>query len=204
MPRKKKVIPDLSTEEKIKEAARKVFLKKGYAAARTRDIAEEAGINLALLNYYFRSKEKLFELVMVEKMQKLLGVIAGTINDESTSLEEKLQLIASHYIDMLTANPDLPLFVLSELRSGSEHLIKRFQFGGMLLKSSFFKQLQEKRPDINPLQLVLTLLGNLLFPFVAKPIFQAVGNVGQKEFDAMMADRKILVPKWMKAILKSK
>jgi len=204
MPGKKKAIPDLSTEEKIKEAARKVFLKKGYAAARTRDIAEEAGINLALLNYYFRSKEKLFELVMVEKMQKLLGVISTVINDETTTLEEKLDLIASHYIDMLLSNPDLPLFVLSELRSGGEHLIKRFQFGGMLIKSSFFKQLQEKRPDTNPLQLLLTLLGSLLFPFIAKPIFQSVGNVGQKEFDALMLDRKNLVPKWMKAILKAK
>ena len=204
MPGKKKAIPDLSTEEKIKEAARKVFLKKGYAAARTRDIAEEAGINLALLNYYFRSKEKLFELVMVEKMQKLLGVISTVINDETTTLEEKLDLIASHYIDMLMSNPDLPLFVLSELRSGGEHLIKRFQFGGMLIKSSFFKQLQEKRPDTNPLQLLLTLLGSLLFPFIAKPIFQSVGNVGQKEFDALMLDRKNLVPKWMKAILKAK
>ena len=204
MPGKKKAIPDLSTEEKIKEAARKVFLKKGYAAARTRDIAEEAGINLALLNYYFRSKEKLFELVMVEKMQKLLGVISTVINDETTTLEEKLDLIASHYIDMLLSNPDLPLFVLSELRSGGEHLIKRFQFGGMLIKSSFFKQLQEKRPDTNPLQLLLTLLGSLLFPFIAKPIFQSVGNVGQKEFDTLMLDRKNLVPKWMKAILKAK
>ena len=54
---------DISTEEKIKEAARKIFHKKGYAGTRTRDIAEEAGINLALLNYYYRSKEKLFELI---------------------------------------------------------------------------------------------------------------------------------------------
>ncbi len=68
---------DSSTEEKIKEAARVVFMKKGFAATRTRDIAEEAGINLALLNYYFRSKEKLFELVMFEKFQKFFGIIAN-------------------------------------------------------------------------------------------------------------------------------
>ncbi len=61
--------PDQSTEEKIKEAARTVFTRKGYAATRTRDIAKEANINLALLNYYFRSKEKLFGLIMMEKMQ---------------------------------------------------------------------------------------------------------------------------------------
>ena len=63
---------DTSTEEKIKEAARVVFHKKGYAATRTRDIAEEADINLALLNYYFRSKEKLFDIIMVETLSGFL------------------------------------------------------------------------------------------------------------------------------------
>ena len=66
---------DLSTEEKIKAAAKKLFTQKGFAATRTRDIAEEAGINLALLNYYFRSKEKLFELVMKENVQLFLGTM---------------------------------------------------------------------------------------------------------------------------------
>ena len=63
---------DLSTEEKIKNSARAVFHRKGFAAARTRDIAQEAGINLALLNYYFRSKEKLFNIVMLEAFQSFL------------------------------------------------------------------------------------------------------------------------------------
>ena len=60
---------EISTEEKILEAASKVFTEKGFAGTRTRDIAEHAGINLALLNYYFRSKEKLFEQVMKAKCQ---------------------------------------------------------------------------------------------------------------------------------------
>ena len=66
-----KLVKDISTEEKIRAAARKIFTQKGFAATRTRDIAEEAGINLALLNYYFRSKEKLFEQIMIEKVQYL-------------------------------------------------------------------------------------------------------------------------------------
>ncbi len=85
--------PDLSTEEKIKEAARKVFTQKGYAATRTRDIAEEAGINLALLNYYFRSKEKLFEIVILEKIHILLGKIGPAMMDEHTSIEQKVECL---------------------------------------------------------------------------------------------------------------
>src|SRR3546814_9893066 len=108
---------NISTEEKIKEAARKVFTRKGYAAARTRDIAEEAGINLALLNYYFRSKEKLFHQVMIERMQELFGVLIPVMNDPSTALETKLRLITENYIATIGRNPDLPLFVLSEIRN---------------------------------------------------------------------------------------
>src|SRR6478672_4764053 len=92
---------DISTEDKIKEAARVVFTQKGYAATRTRDIAEEAGINLALLNYYFRSKEKLFQQVMSENIQKLFGIILPIVNDASTKLETKIDLIATAYIDLL-------------------------------------------------------------------------------------------------------
>ena len=102
--------PDRSTEEKIKEAARTVFTRKGFAATRTRDIAEEAGLNLALLNYYFRSKEKLFEIVMLEKMQIFFGFIRPIIYDDSTSLELKIEGIVSRYIDMLQDNPGYPFF----------------------------------------------------------------------------------------------
>src|ERR1044071_9731716 len=110
---KKKKRQEASTEEKIKAAARKVFMQKGYGASRTRDIAEAAGINLALLNYYFRSKEKLFHEIMLERVQKLFGTIAPILMDDSTSLEKKIQLMAPKYIDLLTENPDLPMFVLN-------------------------------------------------------------------------------------------
>src|SRR6185503_2844719 len=96
---------DSTTEARIKAAAKTIFTQKGYAAARTRDIAEEAGINLALLNYYFRSKEKLFDLIMLESMQGFIHSIAGVFNNETTSLEEKIQTLANNYIDMLTTQP---------------------------------------------------------------------------------------------------
>src|SRR5690606_17913886 len=109
--------PDISTEEKIIEAARKVFTQKGYAATRTRDIAEEAGINLALLNYYFRSKEKLFQLIMAEKVHQLFSVIFPIVNNDELTLEEKLEVMVENYINLLVAHPDLPLFVISEIKA---------------------------------------------------------------------------------------
>ena len=193
--------PDVSTEEKIKEAARKVFTRKGYAATRTRDIADEAGINLALLNYYFRSKQKLFEQIMLEKVQQLFGHIAPVLNDHGSSLEYKVEQIVARYIDMITANPDLPLFVLSEIRNHPEHFAQTFQVGQLIEQSSFIKQLKERRPDIHPLHFLMNTLSMTVFPFIAMPVFKAIGAADETQFNDMMSERKSLIPVWVKAIL---
>src|SRR6202007_2839144 len=101
MKKQSKNIPvdDPSTEEKIKDAARVIFHRKGYAATRTRDIAEEAGINLALLNYYFRSKEKLFDIIMLESLYEFRQFMQTAFNDEKTSLESKIETMVGKYID---------------------------------------------------------------------------------------------------------
>jgi AcrR family transcriptional regulator len=204
MAKQQKVAVDLSTEEKIKEAARKVFTQKGYAATRTRDIAEEAGINLALLNYYFRSKEKLFQIIMAEKLQLLFGVIVPIVNDASCKLEEKIERIAVNYINVLSAYPDLPIFVLSELRNNPAHFANKLELGKLLKNSSLVQQFKEQRPDINPLQFLISILGMVVFPFVAQPVFLAAGVADEKQYKAMMEDRKTLIPVWVKAMLKAK
>jgi AcrR family transcriptional regulator len=192
---------NLSTEEKFKEAARVVFTKKGYAATKTRDIAEEAGLNLALLNYYFRSKEKLFEIIMIERVQQLFAFIAPALNDPATSLYEKIDWIAANYIDMLLKNPDLPLFVLSEIRTNPERFAKIMQLDGYVMHSYFLKQLAEKKKDVNPVQFFLTFLSMMVFPFIARPVFQATGAVSNEMYVALLEQRKTLIPQWMKLML---
>jgi AcrR family transcriptional regulator len=201
---KRKISPDTSTEEKIKLAASKVFLKKGYSATRTRDIAEEAGINLALLNYYFRSKEKLFQKVMQEKMQQFFGVLLQIVNDPSTQLETKIEQIVSNYIDVLSENPELPLFVLSEMKGHADkiqNILPVQKFNGNL---SFVKQLQEKRADINPIHFLMNILGMTVFPFVAKPAFTLIASTNKSELESILKERKELIPKWIKAMLKAR
>lgn len=191
---------DLSTEEKIKEAASKVFTKKGYGNARTRDIAEEAGINLALLNYYFRSKEKLFEIVMGERIQKLFGILTPVLNDKETTLEEKFERITENYINMLIEHPDLPIFVLSELRNDPERFADRLQAKTHLTQSVFVKQLQEKGTKIHPFHFLMNLLGMIIFPFVGKPVLQTVTG-GEENYLALMEQRKKLIPEWLNMML---
>ena len=203
MAKKKSEEVDLSTAEKIKEAAQRVFMQKGYAATRTRDIAEAAGINLALLNYYYRSKEKLFELIMFEKLGKFFGSIIPILNDVNASLEQKIITFANSYIEFLAANPDLPLFILSEIRYNPEQFVNKLPVA-KAFESHFVKQLQERRADLHPAHFVMNLLGMTVFPFIMKPIFQASGMMGEKVFAARMEERKALIPKWMNAMLKTK
>ena len=202
----KKIKPEeqISTEEKIKEAARAVFMKKGFSATRTRDIADEAGINLALLNYYFRSKEKLFELVMMEKFQAFFGVIFPILNDPSTTLEKKVELIADRYITLLTENPDLPIFILSEIRTNADRMVASVRLDKILAESQFVKQLHERRPDMQPVQLIMSILGLVVFPFLMRPLLMQTGNADTKMFNAMMNERKQWIPKWFDSILNAK
>ena len=195
---------DISTEEKIREAAQKIFTQKGFAATRTRDIAEEAGINLALLNYYFRSKEKLFEQIMTEKVQQLFSVLYPIVNDTSIKLEKKIELIVTNYIDMLMANPDLPLFVLSEVRNNPDHFREKMGVEKLMKNTDLIKQLKEKRPDIHPVQFMISILGMTVFTFLSKPIFQSAGLITEQEFKKLAEERKILIPKWANAMLKTK
>ncbi len=196
--------PNLSTEEKIKAAARKVFMEKGYGASRTRDIAEEAGINLALLNYYFRSKEKLFHQIMMERVQQLFGSVAPILMDDSTTLEKKIELITPRYIDLLQENPDLPMFVLNEIRKQPDFFKTQINLQQMLMNSSFLKQLKALRKDIDPAHFLINLMGMMLFPFIARPIFITTGIITEKSFTSLMDQRRKLIPKWFKAILKTK
>lgn len=201
MAKTKETKTDLSTEEKIKEAARKVFTQKGYAATRTRDIAEEAGINLALLNYYFRSKEKLFELVIMEKMQILLGKIGPIIMDNNTSIEEKVEHVAEHYIDTLLANPDIPLFVLGEIRNNPDKFASLIKTKTNIADSALFKQLAERRPDIDPLHFIFNMLGLIIFPFIGKPLIQLITGLKSEQAVALMKERKLLVRTWFAAMI---
>jgi AcrR family transcriptional regulator len=203
VPKKTKPETDHSTEEKIKAAARKVFMQKGFAATRTRDIAEESGINLSLLNYYFRSKEKLFNEIMMEKMQQFFGILLPIINDSSTKLEKKIELMVSNYIDMLSASPDLPLFVLSEMKGRSGKIKNILPVQQITNKISFIKQLKEKRPDINPIHFLMNILGMAVFPFVAKPAFELIAALNKNQLDTILQERKKLIPLWVKAMLKA-
>lgn len=197
---------DSTTEEKIKTAARTVFHRKGFAAARTRDIAEEAGINLALLNYYFRSKEKLFVLVMIETLTEFFGSVSVIINNPETSFEEKIEQFAAGYIDLIFREPDIPLFIMSEIRNNPEQLLQKVDIRNTVFNSVFIRQFAEaveqgKIRDQNFLHFMMNFIGLIVFPFIAKPLLKAISGLTEEQFDALIEERKKLIPVWIKAMM---
>ena len=197
---------DISTEERIKAAARKVFHQKGFAGTRTRDIAEEAGINHAMLNYYFRSKEKLFEMVMMETMAQFFKGVNLMLNDESTSLDEKIDLIVSNYVDLLLKEPELPTFILNEVRPNPQAFVEQNPIKEALTYSVLTRQYAEAvaRGEItepNLMQAILNVIGLVIFPFIAKPILTSIINIPEEQYKALMLQRKTLIPQWIKAML---
>lgn len=204
---------DLSTEEKIKAAAKKLFTQKGYLATHTREIADEAGINMAMLNYYFRSKQKLFDIVMKENLFLFLGGMAEDFNNNPRPFEEHLDYLVSHYIDLLLENPDLPFFVLSLMQSGK--LTREYKDDPLFMKiaqwsTSTIKEIQdimkkEKIQNIHPFHVIANMLSLIIFPFIASPLLMArSGNISRKEFEQLMIERKKLIPLWVKSIMHAK
>lgn len=206
---KTKAVVDIKTEDRIKSAARKVFHKKGFAATRTRDIAEEAGINLALLNYYFRSKQKLFDLIMLESFTLYLGNIDQLFNDEHSSLEKKLQLIAEKYTEMFLAEPEIPLFVMSEIRSSGGEILSRLSLVKAIMETVFVRQYKKafregRISEPNPVNFIINLFAMAIYPFAAAPLIKKVARLNDRQFNKLMQERMKLIPVWLNAMLKVK
>jgi AcrR family transcriptional regulator len=197
------------TEHKIKEAARKVFLEKGFAATKTRDIAEEADINLALLNYYFRSKKKLFDIIMTETLQSFFSGIISVFNDEKTTLKEKVSLFVNHYIDLLSANQNIAPFIINTVRDNPEEYISKIGIIENAKKSVFIKQFMEgvtkgDIPPINPLHFMVNLMGLVVFPFIAQPMVSTVLGIPEDQYLNIIQERKRLIPLWVESMLSVK
>ena len=110
------------TEVRILQAAEKEFLEKGYAGAKTTDIAAAAGVTHAMLHYYFRTKDKLFDKIVSEKIDKLVEILLGAFGNPELPLKERLSEGISRHFEFLVANPGLPRFIINELAMHPERI----------------------------------------------------------------------------------
>lgn len=191
-----KVKRDNQTEKLVLEAAMKVFTQKGYAAARMDDIAKEANINRALLHYYFRSKDKMFDLIFEQKVKEFFSGL-GQIVFSDRKLEDVIREMVKHEITLIVANPYLPLFVLQELQQSPERLLNHAKASGMspnLILKRFSVLVNDaiRSKTINkiePGQLLINIMSLCIYPMIAKPVLKSVLELDDKKFDNMMAQR---------------
>ena len=185
---------DTNTEQLILEAAKVVFIKKGMEGARMQEIADEAGINKALLHYYFRSKDKLFTAVFKESFFKLFPNIVDLLKSDIT-LFDKIRLFVENYIDIINANPLLPSFVIHELSRNPDTVVQMIKSSGVN-PIYFVNQVQEEIEKgsievVQPLHLIVNMLAMCIFPFITKPILQEViFDQDQQQFDIFIQERK--------------
>ena len=189
----------VSTEEKIKTAARRLFTQKGFDAVRTRDIADDAGINLALLNYYFRSKQKLFNIIMTENLHQFAQGVGSVLGNEDMTMQERLSTLVEVYIDTLTKYPDLPLFMLTEMRREPEQFSNAFMKEVGLARSLFLKSVHQElqsssMKDLHIAHFIANLIGLIIFPFIAAPMLKKVVGIDDAKFIELMQERKKLNP----------
>ncbi|SHF04466.1 TetR/AcrR family transcriptional regulator [Flavisolibacter ginsengisoli] len=189
---------DRSTEEKILAAARKIFLNKGMDGARMQDIADEAGINKALLHYYFRSKDKLFEQIFLEVASSMLPRIFSIFQSDDT-LFTKIEKFCDTYITQEIKTPYVPIFILNEVNRQPQAFLKKVLGNTRPPVEKLLQQIEQETKaglikPIDPLQLLLNTLSLCIFPFLASPMIQLLTGMEAKNFRALMEERKKLVP----------
>lgn len=187
---------DSPSPDRILEAARQVFARDGFLGARMQDIADAAGLNKALLHYYFKNKEQLFERVFQdafrEFMQKLQLIFTGT-----GSVIEKTEAYLDAHLDLLNRKPDLPLFVINEVNRDPDAFFVALMHNVPQGKSpfqGFMQQIVDEMQEgkirrMDPRAFWFNVMGMTVFPFLARPMLQRFTETDDGHFGLLMRER---------------
>jgi len=187
-------MPKINTEDKILNAATDVFQTKGMDGARMQEIADKAGINKAMLHYYYRSKQKLFEAVF----KTAISIMAPTLREiisKDEPLFDKIRHFTNGYISLISKHAYIPTFVIQELNRNPQILRDTFnkEFGDSFDKMKIqVKEMVEKGEiiPIKPEHLIMNVVAMSIFPFVAKPILKSVLQKDEKAYKILLEERK--------------
>jgi AcrR family transcriptional regulator len=198
----------MATEERILKAATTIFREKGREGARMQEIADAAGINKALLHYYFRSKDLLFERVFIESARLFFSRLNEILQSER-DVFQKITQLCDAYISLSVENPFIPVFIIGEMNHSQDIFISKMFTATQTRPdfSIFREQLQAAAAEgmihpVAPHHLIMNILGLCVFPVISKPMMQFNMGIGEKEFIAMMEERKRLVPELIISSLK--
>jgi TetR/AcrR family transcriptional regulator len=193
---------DRNTEELILDAARQVFIQKGMDGARMQEIADLAGINKALLHYYFRTKEKLFNTIFNQSFGDFFSRMSILMTSE-TDLLVKISKFIEAYMEIMLKNPFLPRFVITEINRNPQVVVDKFNAIGADIIHKNIRLLEKQIKDeaqkgnikyIDPKQLISSIIALCLFPFLAEPLIRLLLFEGdQTKFERYLKDRTKVV-----------
>ena len=177
---------DVTTEEKIKEAARHVFMAKGFAGCSSREISKAAGMNVALVNYYFRSKSQLFKIIFETAMEDFVTSMM-TVFSSDQSIENKMRIFIDREFEFLSKHPELPVFIITEMNREEGCSIDHACFFEKIAASGIFNecaqaQAEGKMRKINILSLTLLIMSNCQYPIMAKNLMQGIHGISDEDY----------------------
>lgn len=184
----------MTTEEKIVEAAQKIFQKKGFAGARMQEIADEAGINKAMLHYCFKNKELLFEAIFMKAFSQLAPQINEIFNSNE-SVFDKIRKFTSSYISFVIENPFLPQFIIQEMNNNPDFVQRFLNHENRPNPTILIDQIEKEMADgiikkMPPKQFLLDVFSLTIFPFAAQVLVKGMIQINEKEFFELMEQRK--------------
>jgi AcrR family transcriptional regulator len=197
---------DLDAERRILAAAHEVFLRRGTAGARMQEIADEAGVNKALLHYYFRNKERLAQAVFEAAAVEMFGFVFQLLRSPA-ALEEKVRAVVAAEVEFLMARPYLPGYILSELHHHPERITRIVGTVGAPPLEVLRGQLEEgartgrlRRMGVE--EFVINLVSLTVFPFAGRAMIEALLGMGGERFLAFLEERKQRIPEFILSALR--
>lgn len=190
-----------NTEQKILDAAQTVFIKKGMDGSRMQEIADEAGINKALLHYYFRSKQKLFEAIFNKLFKKAFPSLKNFILSDAP-IEIKIRTFVDSYMNLLANNPYLPMFILKEINRDPKGLASTIKGHGVKPDEIFMvfeKEIEKGNiKRMKPQDLTTNILSLCILPIAARPLMTEMFFDGDKQaYKAFLKERKNTVTEFI-------
>jgi len=178
---------DLSTETKIKEAAIRIFTAKGFNGCTSREIAQEAGINVALLNYYFKSKGQLFDIVIASVLNDFTFSLIDVLKS-NMSLINKVRILIEKEYDFLSKHPEIPSFIINELGKKDKNYFECLDIADEFLQTKIFQEVIEAQASgemrkVDLVSLMLLIMSNCHFPFMAKPMIKTIHSLEDDQYN---------------------
>ncbi len=200
-----------STEDKILESAKKIFYQKGLKGARMQEIADDAGVNKAMLHYYFRSKTKLFDKVFEQSVQGVTPLLMNVFLKKS-DLESKIKHLVEMLIDLFLKEPYFSNFIVNELSQNPDKLYRNIMDaeGGLIgqVIPVINQQIQvaiEKgivKNNIKSAELILNIMSLCLLPIMTQTVLQQTLDIDDARMQRFMEKRKQTVTDFVLAAIK--